>query len=385
MFITRQSNIPIGLDISQGAIRLIQLKKGRNKIKIQALNKVNLPEGAMKNGEILNKKLFLTALKEVFSNPKFGNITTNEIIACLPESKSYVELIKIGKSSNKLSDLIEDEIEKNIPISINDMFYDWQEIKSIQEKNSHHDVLIGAAPKTIVNQYISAFNMANLSVLGLETESTAICRALLTEESPKTKDNQFKNFAIINITENSTNLIIYSKNSIVLSISIPISGNEITDQISKDLEINQDQAEKAKIICGFDDKIAKGIIKKILADSTKKLNERIKSGIEFYYSHFPERGPINEILLTGTEVNIKNIAEIINIATSIKTTKGDVFVHIDQKLSDKFSKSLIKTYNLKTNSIKKIKTAELSIKQDTSSEYATAIGLALRGIFLNNN
>lgn len=376
-----QSNFPIGLDISDTSLKLVQLRKKGNKIKIQAMGRVELPIGAIEKGEIKNQRAFLESLEKLIAKPKFGNITTNEIVACLPESKTYIELIKIAKSPNQLEQVIEAEMEKYFPISTNELFYDWQ---VFNEDKNNYSVLIGAAEKAVVTQYISIFNKAHLSTVALEIESVAICRALLTEESPKTKIKQFKNYIIIDIGYNRTNLIAYSQNAIVFSVSIPVSGREITKKIAEILEISEDQAEKAKIICGLDETIAKGIIKKILANTLDVINKRIETALEFYNTNYSSLGPITEIILSGGGSNIKDLDKIIAENIKIETKNGDIFTHLDKEFSDSFSKNLIETHDLKLEDIKGLDNKKLSIKQSTSSGYATAIGLSLRNIFIAN-
>ncbi|MBU4216906.1 type IV pilus assembly protein PilM [Candidatus Parcubacteria bacterium] len=377
----RQSNFPIGLDISDTSLKLVQLRKKTNKIKIQAMGRVELPIGTIEKGEIKNQRVFLESLEKLIAKPKFGNITTNEIVACLPESKTYIELIKIAKSSNQIENVIETEMEKYFPISANELFYDWQ---IFSEDKNNYSVLIGAAEKAVVTQYIAIFNKAKLSTVALEIESVAICRALLTEESPNFKIKQFKNYLIIDIGYNRTNLIAYSGNAIVFSVSIPVSGREITKKIADILEISEEQAEKAKIICGLDETIAKGIIKKILANTLDVVNKRIESALEFYNNNYSSLGPINEIILSGGGSNIKDLDKIIAENIKIETKNGDIFTHLDREFSDSFSKNLIETHDLKLDNIKGLDDKKLSIKQSTSSGYATAIGLSLRNIFIAN-
>jgi len=377
-----QSSFPIGLDISDTSLKLVQLRKKANKIKIQAMGRIELPIGTIEKGEIKNQRAFLESLEKLIDKPKYGNITTSEIVACLPESKTYIELIKIAKSSNQLENVVEVEMEKYFPIAASELFYDWQ---VLGEDKNNFNVLIGAAEKAVVTQYISIFNKAKLSTVALEIESVAICRALLNEESPKIKIKQFKNYMIIDIGYNRTNLIIYARNTIVFSVSIPVSGREITKNIADILEISEEQAEKAKIICGLDEAIAKGIIRKILANTLDTINKRIDSALEFYNNNYASLGPISEIILSGGGSNIKDLDKIIAEGIKIETKNGDIFTHLDKEFSDNFSKTLIETHDLKLDDIKGLDNKKLSIKQSTSSGYATAIGLSLRNIFIANN
>lgn len=389
MFFIQSLNYPIGLDISDLSLKLVQLGKTGNLIKIRALSKVDLEEGLIVDGEIKNKDELVKKIKELISNPKYGKVSSNNVIACLPETKTFIKLIEVEKTPNKLSDIIETEIEKYIPLSTDEIYYDWQTIKSSSDKEL---VLIGVVPKVIVNQYIDLFYDARLSVEALEIEQMAISRALLSEESPKFKDLYNKNYAIIDFGAVRTGITIYSKNSILFTASMPISGKKVTDKIAANLKIEKVQAEKAKIICGLDKNVANGIINKILSSTIKELNSKIIEIFEFYNRHFPDRGPIDHIILCGGGAKIKGIDKIIKNSVSIEVKEGNILKNINITNED-FNNLFSSKYNLDKDLLKKIekKSAKqkpagnkLLITQDSSLTYVTAIGLALRGLFITN-
>jgi Tfp pilus assembly PilM family ATPase len=144
MFITSSSSYPIGLDISDLSLKLFQLNRSGDKIKIQAVGKYNLPRGLIEDGEIKNKAEVLKAIDQLIDKPKFGKISSKEIIACLPETKTFIKLIEVDITPNDFNETIKTEIEKHIPMSIDEIYYDWQLIKKAGGKQF---VLIAAAPK----------------------------------------------------------------------------------------------------------------------------------------------------------------------------------------------------------------------------------------------
>ncbi|MCU0679043.1 MAG: pilus assembly protein PilM [Planctomycetes bacterium] len=377
MIITKSGNFAAGLDISDLTLKLVQLKKIRDKIKIQALNKISLPANIMDKGEIKNEEGLLAGIAELFARPKYGALTTNMVNVSLPDTKTFIKLIEIDKSPNPLPDIIRAEIEKYIPLPLKDIYYDWQVISATQDK---YHVLIGASPKNIVDQYIEILRRAKLAISALEIESVAICRALLNRESPKSKETLPGNCGIIDIGAKRSNMIIYAQNTIVLSMSMPIAGDEITNRIATSLEIKRDQAEKAKIICGLDKDKAQGIICDILSDMINDLIHRIKETIDFYTTHYPTYGQLQAIYLCGGGSNIKNIENIISHEVNIKTTLADIFTHItadDQNLIKHFSE----THSV---SLAAANLADKDIaRQNSALSFATAIGLSLRDIFIN--
>ncbi len=396
MLFTHKSSYPVGLDISDLSIKLVQLDKIRDKIKIQAIGKINLAKGIIESGEIKKKDELIKALKKLMANPSYGKVSSEEIVACLPESKTFIKLIEVDKSPNPIPEIIGNEIEKHFPLSINEIYYDWQLIKDLPDK---YLILIGASPKNIVNQYSDMLDEAKLSTAALEIESIAICRCLLTEESPRflspasflthkkitDKKNVSANYAVIDIGANHTSMIFYSINSILFSVSMPISGEQITDSIAEILEINSVQAEKAKIICGLDNDKAQGIIKNILDNTIQNLIKKIITAIEFYNHYFSDYGPLNRLLLCGGGSNIKNIDKIIEQAITIEVNRANALINLTES-KEKLSKILNEKHNLDYNVIKKggeKNDKTLSIVQDTSLTYTTAIGLALRGILID--
>lgn len=388
MFITNNSNYPIGLDLSDLSIKAVQLNKIRDKVKVQSVGKIHLPPGVLSDGEITDKEAIKKAIKELIDNPQFGKFSTDEVVACLPESKTFIKLIEVEKTPNDLKHTIESEIEKHVPMAINEIYYDWEIIEDLRDRQL---ILVGAAPQYLVNQYTGLLDEAKLSVVALEMEPIAVCRSLLAEENPKYNGEFNQNYAIIDIGSKSTCMTVYSRNTVLFTISMPISGEEITQKISKILQIDRDQAEKAKIICGLDEGKADGIIKDILSDTIKELVDKIQESIEFYNHHFPSWGPLNKIYICGGGANINNLDRIIREKLKIEAVRADILTNLGDA-QNKLTEILTENYNLEIKSFKKQKSDKnkkvadsnyaYAVK-DTSLTFATAVGLALRGLFVN--
>ncbi|MFA6306307.1 MAG: pilus assembly protein PilM [Patescibacteria group bacterium] len=391
MLLTSNSTRPIGLDISDLSLKLVQLNNRRGKIKIQALSKLNLAQGIIVNGEIKNKLELIKAIKKIISDPLYGKTISEEVVACLPESKTFIKLIEVEKSPNPLADIIGSEIEKHVPLALNEIYFDWQIIEELADK---YFVLIGAAPKNIVNQYTDLLDEAKLSPIALEIEPLAICRCLLKEETSNLKITTFGNnaktdaslnYGLIDIGANHTCMIFYSGNAILFTVSMPITGEEITSKISRSLNLTKEQADKAKIICGLDENKANGVIKDILADNLKNLVEKIKEAISFYENYFHQRGPLNKILLCGGGANIPNLEKIIGKELPVEVRLADALINLSEaknKLDEIFTEK--HTLDLKSAKFDTgDKQKSLSAKQNSSSTFTTAFGLALRGIFID--
>lgn len=376
MFILNKSPYPLGLDISDLSLKLVQLNKIGDKIKIQAIGKIELAPGLIKNGEIKNKEEVIRAINKLVASPNIGKVSSDEVAACLPEEKTFIKLVEIKEDLNNIDERIGVEIEKHIPLPIDRIYYDWQIIEDLPKRKL---ILIGAAPKDLVDQYTEVLRRAKLSVVALESEPISICRSLLAEEHFKYRGKHEKNYGLIDIGATNACLIVYSKKTILFTASMPISGEEITNQIALDLKIGRDRAEKAKIDYSLGRENSH--VETILYKMTDELINKNSKAIRFYNSHFSNWGPIEKIILCGGGANIKNLDKLIQKNTGIETTTADVLINLNDK-----RKKILKFFGkIEAKKPKKEKAEIKKSAQNKSLAFATAIGLALRGIFISDH
>lgn len=369
---------PIGIDISDLSIKLVSLYQRGAGIHLEALGRVQLPMGTVLGGEIKNADIFVTKLKELVSNPLYGSISSNEVYACLPETKTFIKLIDVGRNPNDINDIVLAELENNIPMATSDIYWDWQ---LVDIRDDHKYILVGAAPRIIADQYIELFKQAGLTIVGLELESISTVRALLREEDPVYVAEKPTTYAVIDVGARRTSMVIYGVNTILFSVSLPISSEEATLKIAETMNIDPIQAEKAKLICGFSQDKADGIVRQILMSIVDRLVVKINDIIKFQASHYPQFPPINKILLAGSGVNIEKFDEILAEKLGLIVVKGDVRTNLSDSL-EQFEQIFVDAQNQLMQ--EKNIDAKEPIERDISVNFATAVGLALRPIFNKN-
>jgi type IV pilus assembly protein PilM len=362
MIFIKKQNFALGLDIADTGLRAAKSRLQRDNIKLQALSQLSLENDIIQNEEIKKPAELIKKITELLSKPKFGSFNTNEVVAKLPASMTYIKYITAEDSPNNLSNIISNEIEKHIPLTKKDMYYDYQLIK---KQNNLNFVLVGAAPRTVVDQYVAILKAAKLEISALEINSVCDCRALILNE--KKQSDKPKIYALIDVGGRSSSLTIYAENTIILSISMPISSQEATKQIAKTLEIKYEQAEKAKIFCGLDKTQANGIVFDILSKMVGNLISKINSAFEYLSTHYPEYSQIDEIFLYGDGANIKNLENLISKKLNIPTRVASPLVHFKEE-EEKIISTITKQKN--NNGINPL------------PGFASAIGLSLRDLFI---
>ncbi|MEK7124285.1 MAG: type IV pilus assembly protein PilM, partial [Patescibacteria group bacterium] len=306
---------------------------------------------------IKNPDALAYAINSAFNSVKGKKIATKHVVASLPEEKSFFQVIKMPQMTEKeLETSVPFEAENYIPLSIDKAYLDFAAVDSFKSDNSNHvHVLVNAVPKVVVDSYLACLKKAGMVPCVLELESQAAARALMKKEESS------QSAALIDFSQSSTNFMIFSKGYIRFTASIPVSSEQLTMAISRELDISRANAEKLKISYGFPKKeedkydIAK-TIKPILLD----LSLRIKKYIDFYNNsslhEYDSRGDkVEKLILSGGGANLKNLADFFFKELKIKTELGNPMINISQK------------------------NRKIKIPQESLLSFTSVIGLALRG------
>lgn len=335
-----------GLDISERACRLIQLKKYRSKAKIISSGEIKVPEGVIQNGKIIKIDEFVHLIKKLIKDSRGQKISTRYVTACLPEPNSFIKLINLTypESKNTLEEII-NETKKHIPYPLEKTYLDWQYV----DEKDKSKVLIAVCPKEIVDNYQESLTKAGLIPDTLEIEEVAICRSLI-----KFNTTAPDPFIILDLGATRTSLIAYQDQAVLFSLSLTFSSNSLTKNLINKLRLLPKEAEKAKRICGLDLNKAEGGVRKILETSVKQLARQIREAKYFYHEHVSKEKSINRIVLTGGGSQLPYLITYLGNKCQIKLEIANPLVNL----------------------IKPDK--ELLIKDIQS--YSTAIGLALRNI-----
>ena len=346
-----------GLDISDLSLKIVKLKKKSHGFSLASFNQMDIKPGIIEKGVIQDEDALAKIIQVACKNVHGAKLRTKYVAASLPEEKSFLQVIQMPKMEEKeLTSAIIFEAENYIPLPISEVYLDFQTINPIQDHLNHLDVLIIAMPKKIVNSYVSCFNKAGLIPVILEVESQAITRALIKNETSRAP------IALIDIGKTSTVFIVFSGHSIRFTCSIPISSQQLTEAIAKELGINEKKAEALKVKYSVkipeDNRSKKisGVVSPILDD----LITQIKKYLNFYqdhasHEHLPSQEAIEKILLCGGASNLKGLPEFLSLKLGIKVELGDFWKNLSPQ---------------KTTS---------DVKKDSLS-FVSALGLALRGI-----
>lgn len=369
-FLTLKPEV-FGLDISDSSLKIVKLKKKGKFLSLASFGKTEIKPGIIKGGEIQDEDSLAKIIKETLVKIKGEKLKTNYVMASLPEEKAFLEVIQMPEmKTEELKNAVYFEAENYIPLSIEDVYLDFQVIRPLYDNLNHLDALIVALPKKIIDSYVFCLKKAGLHPRALEVESFSIVRSLIKNEASPYP------LLLIDFGANKTSLMIFSGYSLRFTRSLSLSSQEVTEIISQELNISLQESELLKIKFGLEKEyrlkikngikmdVAPGKILKIITPILTSLVKEIKSSLDYYQTHVhhehlpPDGKEINKILLCGGGANLRGLPEFLSLALKIPTELGNPWVNI-----------------LKTP-LREIP----ELPYEKSLAFTTALGLALRGI-----
>lgn len=353
-----------GLDISDESFKFTQLKIRGDNAKLSAIGFGDFAKGSIVDGEIKNEQAVADILMTSFKAPAQGKLTTRLVVCSLPEEHSFIRVLQLPlMEESEVVEAIKSEIEQNIPIHVNDAYYDYQILRDFKNAPSRHiDVLVSVTPKKLVEGYISLMQKCGLSIKALEVESVAVSRSLM--EGWRSDDP----ILIIDLGATRTSFIIFSGSALQFTSSVPLAGNKMVEAIQSYLKVDHIEAKRLFYDVGMDKSADGGGTFVALDPILKDLADQAKNYIAFYESHSMHldnqeqgRPKINKIMLCGGVANLNGLNVYLAMALKIPVEVGNPWVNI-----------------LKTP-LKEVP----GLTFRTSLSYTTVLGLALSGIQKN--
>ena len=341
-----------GLDLSDLSVKVVKIESGAMGEQIASYSSVVLPAGCISDGEIKHADQVVQAIRKAIEVAGPKKIKEKKVICSLPETKAFLRIISIPQMSpEEIDEAVKWEMEANIPMPLDQVYYDWQVIpETLPLEKNKTNLLVVAIAKDIVDQTISVLELVGLEPVGLEIESIAQARSLLAEKTEN------ETVLIVDIGDRRTSFSISKGGVPCFTSSIPLCGQSLTDVISKGLGVPFEEAEKIKISYGIGNDFKSDALFKATKPVLENLLQEIERSIDFYVTGLKYSESINRIIMCGGGSN----------------TKG---------LIPYFSKKLGREIELGNPWINMVMGKKLPmIEKNQSLQYSTAIGLALKGL-----
>ena len=316
-------NTTVGLDIGSHSIKLVELAKDKSGYTLRAAGSCPTPPKSLTSTLAADQEALAIAVKKLFSD---CGVTSREVSIALPESQVITRVLEDVPqlSARELTSAIQWEAEQYIPLPLAQVNVDFTILRDAKQTGTGKmEVLLVAAPKVLVAKYVHILELADVTVVGAETEIIAASRALVrTVPTVKT-------VMVVSLGAQTTDLAILHAGVLAFTRSISAGGEALSRAVAQGLDFELAQAEEFKRTYGVEQDKLEG---KIVA-ATKPVMDTIVSemtrAIAFYQEKYKSER-VETVLLSGGTARLPGMVVFIAQALGIETQLANPWVGIQK-------------------------------------------------------
>lgn len=320
-------SVTLGIDIGSHSIKIVELSKEEKSVKLLTAGSAPTPPGALGSPVSADKEavaqVIKKLLKDIGAKSHEGNIA-------LPESQVFTRVIDVPQlSSRELASAIKWEAEQYIPLPLDQVNLDFTVLRdSKQTGKPTMEALLVAAPKALIDKYLSVLELADITPVGVETEIIAASRVAV-RATPN-----LKTVMLASLGAQTTDLAILHDGVIAFTRSISSGGVALSRSLAQKLEFDLPQAEEYKKTYGLEKNKLEGKIVAAVKPIMDIIVAEMKRAITFYLERHPNRR-VEAIVLSGGTAKVPGMVVYIAMEMSIETQLVNPWVdmHLDRRFS----------------------------------------------------
>jgi type IV pilus assembly protein PilM len=163
MAVTKKNQL-IGLDIGSYCIKLVEIEDSKKGRTLRNFGSIGLPQNAIVEGSIKEMEIVSSAIKNLFKHLKIKN---RNVASSISGYSVIVKKISISQRSDA-------ELEATIP---DEAAAKGEKGDKEGEKEDTMDIMLVAAKKDIVEDYVSLLQLSNLNPAVLDVDAFALQNA----------------------------------------------------------------------------------------------------------------------------------------------------------------------------------------------------------------
>lgn len=291
----------VGLDIGSHSIKACELKPADDTYSVVNLGSIILPEGAVEDGSLHDPEAVGKAISELLTNLK---IKHKKIAISISGYSVIVKKIHLAVMDEKqLEEYITAEAEQYIPFDIDDVYLDFQDLKTNTENSNSTDVILVAAKKEIIDEYLNMLRGLGLQPVVVDVDAFAL------ENIYESNYPQRENVAIVDIGASKMHINIISNGTSVIAKDIVMGSRQLTEEIAETFDIPAEEAEALKIGQIPAEEKQEQIAQIFTSICTQWVAE-IKKSIDLYHSNKANQ-KLDKIALSGGGSKVAGLTDFL--------------------------------------------------------------------------
>ncbi len=310
----------IGLDIGSSSIKVVELAESKRGYKLINCAMASIPPEAIVDGSLMDSVVVVDTIRELIKSFK---IKVREVVTSVSGHSVIVKKISLPMiTEDELAESIQWEAERYIPFDASDVNIDFQILGPNEENDELMDVVLVAAKKDIINDYLSVLLEAGLNPVIVDIDAFAL-ENMYQANYPMKRGEVV---ALVNIGANVMNINIMRDGISAFTRDVFKGGSTITEEIQKHLHVDYEEAEALKVGSKIDESKQKAIDSMLKVASEDFASEIVQS-IDYFQKTSSQN--LDKLFISGGCSKIEGLTKVIGSQIGVPLEVVDPFQSIE--------------------------------------------------------
>jgi len=274
MFIKSKKDI-VGIDIGSSSVKLVQLREAKGAYHLVSLGMATLPPEAIVDNAIMDSTAVVQAIRSLVES---HGIKTKNVATSISGHSVIIRKVNLAiMTEEEMEASIQWEAEQYIPFDISEVNLDFQILGPDARDPSQMNVILVAAKKDFVNDYMAVFRECGLNPVVMDIDCFALENAF--EANYGFADDEI--VALINMGASAMNVNILRGGASAFTRDIQVGGNMFNEELQKRLGLNSEDAERAKLMETIGD-VDPAAVGEVLGDAAEALAQEVQRSLDFF-------------------------------------------------------------------------------------------------------
>jgi type IV pilus assembly protein PilM len=311
----------IGLDIGTSGVRAAELSFGKGKVTLEKFGQVALPEGAVRDGEVVNPDAVAAALKQLWAHTKFSS---KKVIIGVANQKVIVRQVDLPwMPPSELKKSLGFQVQDFVPMPVEQAVLDFHPLEDFTAENGSRVLrgLLVAASREMVHASLEAVTQAGLSATMVDLTSFAVIRSLA---DPDHLGLGAEVEALVDVGARVTNIVVHQGGAPRFVRILLMGGQDVTDAMAERMGVPQEQAEamKQQLSGGAPEGgVEVQAAVRVVDAATAAFVDEIRGSLDYYLASSGS-APISRLVLTGGGARLNGLADRLQSTTRVPVQAG---------------------------------------------------------------
>jgi type IV pilus assembly protein PilM len=327
----------IGLDIGSHSIKVVQLEPQHGGLVLRRAGSRPTPPGATKGGVVTDTVAVAQTIASLLGALE---VQATQVVAGVAGPTVVVRQVQMpAMSERQLRKSIQWEARSYISFPVEDSVLEFQVLG--QRDGGQVDIMLVAAPRDMVDTRVETLERAGLEPVAVELEPFATMRSLIEFNRAPAFENE--TVALVDSGASFTEINIVKNRRFVLTRTIPIAGNSMTDAIASALAMDNDKANALKetamqVVCSEEERATLDPFAQQASRAVEPLLDELIREIRrsLAYYDYQQQTPaqddtqahapgVNRIILSGGSAKMAGLAGYFQVQLGVPVELAAVF------------------------------------------------------------